>query len=205
MSRRREHPPVAARVPVSVTVPGRFAPVASVSLEPAGPPSRRPALVLLVLPVVLLVALAIRDHRRQVQHDEAHTAARLRIAVVSAEPSLNQPGLPGSLLQDGIAVLTLRNLSARQVRLLEARVDGAGPVFPGVDFALQPGHTAVLSVAWRVRCAEIGNTAGPRLLDLRIRLSSDRAYSVAVPLLAAVTDRAFRRAAVSACDVLVTR
>ena len=61
----------------------------------------------------------------------------------------------------------------------------------------------MLPVTWRVRCAEVGVTPGPRLLELRVRLSSRWSYAARLPLTGEGTDRAFHAAAVAACDVLV--
>lgn len=98
--------------------------------------------------------------------------------------------------------LQLRNDSNVDVQLVSALLDGDGPVSPGPG-RVRADAVAGLGVSWQVRCAEVGNLAGPRLLDLRVRLRSATSYAVEVPLSGELTDRAFHAAVVAACDVLV--
>lgn len=181
-----------------VTVDGR---------PPDAPPVRQPArrapvLVLLLLPLVALAVLAVRDHQAAARRREARTAAGLHWTVLAARADPVTRASPGSPTQQGVANLTLRNDSTVEVSLLDAVLDGAGPMSPGPG-RVPPHSTAVLPVAWQVRCAEVGNAPGPRLLQLRVRLESRTSYPVEVRLPGAVTDRAFHAAVVAACDVLV--
>ena len=158
--------------------------------------------------MVTLAVLGVRDARRHDREREARTAAGLRWTVIRAVPSAGARGVSGSPVQQGIVDLLLRNDSDSDVEIVDVALDGSGPVSPG------PGrvgaHDAVeLPVAWRVRCAEVGNQPGPRLVDLRVRvrvrvrLRSATSYAVQVPLSGKLTDRPFHEAIVAACDVLV--
>ena len=172
--------------------------------RPERPPSRRPAVALLLVPVLLLAVLAVRDTHRRARVQEARTAAGLRWTVVSARADPLTQGVPGSPIQQGIATLALRNDKGTRVRVLSAQLDGGGPASPGPGL-VEGRRVASLSVAWRVLCAEVGNTPGPRLLQLRVRLRSAATYTSDVSLPGAVTDPAFHSAVISACDVLVVR
>lgn len=168
----------------------------------AARPGRRPAVALLLVPVVTLAVLGVRDARRHDREREARTAAGLGWTVVRAVPSARARGVSRSPVQQGIVDLLLRNDSDSEVEIVDVALDGSGPVSPG------PGrvgaHDAVeLPVAWRVRCAEVGNQPGPRLVDLRVRLRSATSYAVQVPLTGKLTDQPFHEAIVAACDVLV--
>lgn len=195
MPRRAEAGPA---VPVTVTAPG--APPPAPVLAPR-PPSRRPVVVLLVVPVLLLAGLAVRDARRSAAGTEARAAAGLRLSVVGATESPAPPGVPGEEHQSGLARVVVSNDGPTPLRLVSAAVDGgAARPAPG---RLAAGGTVTVTAGWRVLCAEIGNQPGPRTLDLRVRLRSSRSYLVVLPLPGTVTDRAFHSAASSACDVLV--
>lgn len=100
--------------------------------------------------------------------------------------------------------LELRSDNNSDVQLVDAELDGAGPLSPGPG-RIRAHGVAGFGVFWQVRCAEVGNLAGPRLLDLQVRLRSATPYAVEVPLHGELTDGAFHEAIVAACDVLVAR
>jgi len=165
--------------------------------------SRRPVVLVLVLLLVILAGLAVRNTRQSAHEAEARSAHAVSWTVVRATVDPGNRGVPAALLQSGIVDLVLRNDSQATLHLLGARLDGAGPVSSLLPATVRAGATAVLPVTRRVRCAEVGVTPGPRLLELRFRLSSRRSYATRLPLTGEGTDRAFHAAAVSACDVLV--
>ena len=188
--------------PPAVTVSGGPATPAPSPPPDTGGGSRRPAVVLVVGVAVLLAALAVRDARRTDRLAEARAAAGLRLDVVAAR-AVERRGVPAQSTQTGLVDVVLRNQAARPVRLAAVSVDGSADVTTGSGSVVRPGRSTTVRVGWRVECAEIGNVPGPRLLDLRVRLSSSAVYDVVVPLPGPVTDRAFHGAASTACDVLV--
>ncbi len=165
--------------------------------------SRRPVVLVLVLLLVILAGLAVRNTRQSAHEAEARSAHTVSWTVVRATVDPGNRGVPAALLQSGIVDVVLRNDSQATLHLLGARLDGAGPVSSLLPTTVRAGATALLPVTWRVRCAEVGVTPGPRLLELRVRLGSRRSYATRLPLTGEGTYRAFHAAAVSACDVLV--
>jgi hypothetical protein len=187
--------------------PQQAVPVTVRGAPPRPPPSRRhgsrrPVVLVLVL-LVTLAGLAVRNTRQSAREAEARSAHAVSWTVVRATVDPDNRGVPAALLQSGIVDVVLRNDSQATLHLLGARLDGAGPVSSLSPWSARPGAFAVLPVTWRVRCAEVGVTPGPRLLELRVRLGSRRSYATRLPLTGEGTDRAFHAAAVAACDVLV--
>ena len=167
------------------------------------PRSRRPVVLALALLLPVLAGLAVRNLRQSANQAETRAAQSARWTAVGATVDPATRGVPGALLQTGIVDLVLRLDSPGSLDLLSARLDGAGPVSPLSSAPVRAGATTVLRVSWRVRCAEVGVTPGPRLLELRERLGSRRSYATQVPLTGVATDRAFHAAAVAACDILL--
>lgn len=123
-------------------------------------------------------------------------ASLLRVQVVSAG-AVPQQSTGAPVLADAGVDVTLRNLSPVPVRFLGQRIDGGSPAGHSPAEKVGAGSSVVVEVVWRLRCAEIGNVAGPSLLDLTLRGPvGDHQARVALPR---STDRAFHLAASAAC------
>jgi hypothetical protein len=123
-------------------------------------------------------------------------AALLRVQVLSAEAAPQQangsPEVAGARVE-----VTLRNLSPVAVQVLRQRVEGGQSAAHSPAEPIGAGHSVVVEVVWRLRCAEIGNVAGPPLLALTLRGPvGDHQVRVALPL---STNRPFHLAASAAC------
>jgi hypothetical protein len=120
----------------------------------------------------------------------------LRIQVQSASP-VPQQTTRAQLLGYARVDVTLRNVSPLPVRILRQRIDDGPPADHSPADRIGAGGTVVVEVVWRLRCAEIGNVAGPPLLALTVRGPiGDHEMRVALPR---STNRAFHLAATAAC------
>jgi hypothetical protein len=175
---------------------------------------RRRAVLAGALAVLLLGYVGSSVHataRRRAAASRAAAAraegAAVRLTVTGAATAPPQRGLAGQPVQDALVLLELRNSGRVDVRVVGTTLDGT----PAAAAAVLPaGRTATVPVTWRIRCAEVGELPGPRILDVHVR-ARYTAHQVRIRLpfvprlhlppgkLATV----FHRAAVAACDVLV--
>ena len=157
--------------------------------------------VLLVSGAALLVLVLVGFHLLSTRAGERDRrldaeAGLLRVQVQSAQAAPRQATGTPEVAEARVEVI-LRNLSPVPVQVLRQRVDGGPPATISPADPVGAGHSVVVEVVWRLRCAEIGNVAGPPLLALTLRGPvGEHQVRVALPL---STNRPFHLAASAAC------
>jgi hypothetical protein len=131
-------------------------------------------------------------------------AAQLRLSLAGPGSAPAQVGVVDSAVQEARVQVDVRNDSPFAVHVFGSVLDGA---VRRQATTAAPGTVVRLPVDWRIRCAEVGLQAGPRVLTLRVEGRDARRD---VPLDLPPYDgrpglgRTFHLAAVQVCDVLVT-
>lgn len=147
--------------------------------------------------VVTLVAVHLLSSRAGQQDRRLSAeASLLRVQVISAA-TVPQQVIGAPVVADAPVDVTLRNVSPVPLRVLDQRVEGGPTTGHRPVDKIGAGSTVVVEVLWHLRCAEIGNVAGPPLLALWVRGPiGDHQLRVALPR---STAGAFHLAAVAAC------
>lgn len=160
----------------------------------------------------LLLALGVADlHRAQEAARSAQVQAQglasLRLEVVGAQTAQAVP-VTGAPVQEARVVLSVLNAGPAPVRLLDARLDGNGPVTPADPAPVRAGGVALLPTVWRVRCQEVGGLTGPFVLDIGVALADGSTVPYRVDLQPVTAPdgpaRSYRAAALRSCISLVT-
>jgi hypothetical protein len=177
-----------------------FAPLHDTQPPPRSPVSFAFKVILLAgagLLVVTLVAVHLLSGRAGQQGRRLSAeASLLRLQVISAAP-VPQQVIGAPVVADAPVDVTLRNVSPVPLRLLDQRVEGGPTTGHSPVDKIGAGSTVVVEVLWHLRCAEIGNVAGPPLLALWVRGPiGDHQLRVALPR---STAGAFHLSAVAAC------
>jgi hypothetical protein len=177
-----------------------FAPLHQTDPPPRAPVSAAFKLLILAGAALLVLVLVgfrlVSSHAAQQDRQLDAEATVLRVQVVSAAAEPQETTGAPSLAEAHVNV-TLRNVSPVPVRVLDQRVEGGPSAGHSPAEPVGAGDVVVVEVIWRLRCAEIGNIAGPPLLALSLRGPiGDHQVRLALPR---STAAAFHLAAVAAC------
>jgi hypothetical protein len=175
------------------------------SVPPRRPVSRRTVWAAILVVVLVLPGSGVLSEVRDAQTRSRHrTAAQLRVSLAGSGSAPANVGVANSAVQEARVLVDVRNDSPFAVHVFASVLDGAVRRQATTAAA---GTVLRLPVDWRIRCAEVGLQAGPRMLTLRVEArDAQRDLQIALPPYDGRPGlgRTFHLAAVQACQVLVT-